>query len=111
MRLFLDTTVLLAASGSATGGSREVFRRAPHNDWTLLATPYVLDEVLKNLANLPPTATMDWASLRSHLLVMDDVFTLDRPAVFGPSKDRPIVFGALAWADLLLTLDRGDLGI
>jgi hypothetical protein len=41
---------------------------------------------------------------------MDDVFTLDRPVVFEPAKDRPILFGALAWADLLLTLDRGDFG-
>jgi len=41
---------------------------------------------------------------------MDDVFTLDRPAVFGPSKDRPILFGALAWADVILTLDRNDFG-
>jgi hypothetical protein len=41
---------------------------------------------------------------------MDDVFTLDRPVVFGPSKDRPVLFGALAWADVLLTLDRGDFG-
>lgn len=39
---------------------------------------------------------------------MDDVFTLDRPAVFEVAKDRPILFSALAWADVLLTLDRGD---
>ncbi|MCG3149790.1 MAG: hypothetical protein PCFJNLEI_03255 [Verrucomicrobiae bacterium] len=41
---------------------------------------------------------------------MDDVVTLDRPAVFPAGKDRPILFGALAWADVLLTLDRGDFG-
>jgi hypothetical protein len=41
---------------------------------------------------------------------MDDVFTLDRPIVFAPAKDRPILFGALAWSDVLLTLDRGDFG-
>lgn len=28
--------------------------------------------------------------------------------VFPVSKDKPILFGALAWADVLLTLDRGD---
>lgn len=48
MRLFLDTSVLLAACGSATGASREIFRRAPANDWTLIATPYVVAEVLRN---------------------------------------------------------------
>jgi len=25
-------------------------------------------------------------------------------------KDRPILFSALAWADVLLTLDKGDFG-
>jgi hypothetical protein len=39
---------------------------------------------------------------------MDDVLTLDRPVIFLAGKDRPILFGALAWADVLLTLDRGD---
>jgi hypothetical protein len=41
---------------------------------------------------------------------MDDVLTLNRPAVFHAAKDRPILFSALAWADVLLTLDRGDFG-
>jgi hypothetical protein len=41
---------------------------------------------------------------------MDDVLTLDRPVVFPAGKDRPILFSALAWADVLLTLDRGDFG-
>ena len=41
---------------------------------------------------------------------MDDVLTLDRPAVFPVPKDRPVLFSALAWADVLLTLDEGDFG-
>lgn len=44
------------------------------------------------------------------LEVTHDVFTVNRPAVFGPAKDRPIHFSALAWADVLLTLDRADFG-
>jgi len=71
---------------------------------------YVLQEVVRNLAELAPTASAEWARLRPSLLLMDDVLTLDRPAVFHPAKDRPILFGALAWADVLLTLDRGDFG-
>jgi predicted nucleic acid-binding protein len=53
MKLFLDTSVLLAASGSSDGASREIFRLAPFNGWTLLATPYVVEEVLRNLPKLP----------------------------------------------------------
>jgi hypothetical protein len=110
VRLFLDTSVLLAASGSATGASREVFRVAPLNGWSLLATPYLIEEVFRNLPELPPSASGDWMRLGANLLIMDDVLTLDRPAVFDVAKDRPILFGALAWADILLTLDRGDFG-
>lgn len=110
MRLFLDTSVLLAASGSATGASREVFRRAPANDWVLISIPFVIEEVLRNLPDLPGVVSANWGRLRPALLLMEDVLTLDRPAVFGPAKDRPILFSALAWADVLLTLDRGDFG-
>ena len=59
MRLFLDTSVLLAASGSATGVSREVFRLAPANDWRLVATPYVVEEVLRNFPELALSASAD----------------------------------------------------
>jgi predicted nucleic acid-binding protein len=110
VRVFLDTSVLLAASGSDRGASREIFRLAPINKWTLIATPYVLEEVLRNLSNLPLAATPDWLRLRRDLVVLDDVVTLDRPALFRAAKDRPILFSALAWADVLLTHDRGDFG-
>jgi predicted nucleic acid-binding protein len=110
VRLFLDTSVLLAASGSELGASREIFRLAPNNRWILLATPYVVEELLTNLPKLPVTATAGWARLRPNLTIMDDVLTLEWAAVFEPAKDRPILFGALAWAEVLLTLDRGDFG-
>jgi predicted nucleic acid-binding protein len=108
LRLFLDSSVLLAASGSARGASREVFRLAASQGWSLIATPYVVEEVLINLPDLIPSASAEWARLRQALILLDDVLTLDRPAVFSPAKDRPILFSALAWADVLLTLDRGD---
>jgi len=108
MRLFLATSVLLAACGSANGASREIFRFASPNQWTLVTTPYAMEEVRRNLSHFPVGAGSDWNHLRSELLMVDDVFTIDRPAVFAPAKDRPILFSALAWADVLLTLDRGD---
>jgi hypothetical protein len=110
VRLFLDTSVLLAACGSTTGASHEVFRQARVHGWVLIVTPYVIGEVLNNLADFPPAATIQWAGLRADLLVLDDVLTLDRPAVFAAGKDRPILFSALAWADVLLTRDIGDFG-
>jgi predicted nucleic acid-binding protein len=110
VRLFLDSSVLLAASGSNRGASREIFRSAAEYDWILLTSPYVIEEVLANLQNLAAEATADWARLRPHLALMDNVLTLDRAVVFEPAKDRPILFTALAWSELLLTLDREDFG-
>jgi hypothetical protein len=110
MRLFLDTSVLLAACGSAKGASREVFRLASAHDWALIATPYVIEEVLHNLPLLPANATSAWGHLRAALTVRDDILTLDRAAVFPASKDRPVLFGGLAWSDVLLTLDKADFG-
>lgn len=83
MNLFLDTSVLLAACGSAKGASR-------------------------NLVKLPAAATADWVRLRQQLKIVDDVVSLDRPVVFLAGKDRPILFTALAWSDALITLDRDD---
>ena len=40
--------------------------------------------------------------------MVDDVVSLDRALVFPVSKDRPVLITALAWADVLLTLDSGD---
>ena len=54
MKLFLDTSVLLAAAGSATGSSRALFLYAAARQWLLISSPYVLNEVLRNLPKLPP---------------------------------------------------------
>jgi hypothetical protein len=91
-----------------TGASREIFRSAPANGWTLITTPYAIEEVLRNLPDFPPAACASWARLQAGLLVMDDVLTLGLPVVFPAGKDRPILFSAFAWADILLMLDRGD---
>jgi hypothetical protein len=108
VNLLLDTSVLLAACGSASGASREVFRLREQNEWSLLVTPYILRELERNLSFLAASAHEDWARLKGGLRLVPDVLTLDRPAVFPPGKDRPVLFSALAWADVLLTLDRGD---
>jgi predicted nucleic acid-binding protein len=108
MRLFLDTSVMISASASSKGASREVFRRALANAWLLVTTPYAIEEVLRHLPDFPISASSDWVGLRSTLLIMDDILTPDVPIVFPVAKDKPILFGALAWADVLLTLDRAD---
>lgn len=108
MNLFLDTSVLLAACGSEHGASNYLFRVAGGQSWALIASPYVIEEVHRNLPELPFDAARRWSGLRAELRIVDDVLTIDRPTVLPASKDRPVLFTALAWADILLTLDRAD---
>ena len=110
MRLFLDSSVMIAAAASAEGASREVFQIASRRGWRLITTPYAVAEVTKNLAGFAAPVTATWLRLRERLVLVDDVLTIDKPAVFPVNKDRPILFSALATADVLLTLDRGDFG-
>jgi predicted nucleic acid-binding protein len=106
VNLFLDTSMLLAACGSAKGSSRTIFHLAAAAGWTLMSSPYALSEVLRNLGKLPVAATAEWVRLRQQLRIVDDVVSLDRAVVFFASKDRPILFTALAWSDALITLAR-----
>lgn len=110
MRLFVDSSVLIAAAASAEGASREVFHRASTRDWRLITTPYAVAEVTRNLAGFAAPVTATWLRLRTRLDLVDDVLAIDKPAVFPVNKDRPILFSALATADVLLTLDRADFG-
>jgi predicted nucleic acid-binding protein len=110
VNLFLDSSVVLAACGRPTGASHALFELAPRNAWSLMTSPYVLSETTANLPRLPAAASLEWSRLRHGLLLVRDVWTIDRPVVFGPAKDRPILFTAAAWAQTLLTLDRGDFG-
>lgn len=110
MKIFLDSSVLLAAAGSANGASRAVFDLQQEVGWSLLYSPYVRSEVKDNLTFLDTHALSSWLALSKKLNLVDDSLVMDWPVVFSPAKDRPILFTALAYADILLTLDRGDFG-
>jgi hypothetical protein len=108
VRIFLDTSVLLAACRSQYGASRAILETAADQSWKLLASPWVRNEVEKNLSKFPFESTAAWVGLRSRISLVDDVVSIDRALVFPASKDRPVLITALAWADVLLTLDRED---
>lgn len=95
---------------SRTGASHEVFYLAGYNEWSLLVSPWVLRETRLNLANKSPQCARLWLTLRFMLSVEDDELTFDWPVAFEASKDKPVLFSALACADVLLTLDRRDFG-
>jgi len=108
VKIFLDSSVLLSACHSDCGASRAVFSLASAQGWKLLTSPWVVCEATKNLAKFPPLATNQWLRLRQQLDLVDDVVCLDRVLVFPVSKDRPVLITALAYAELLLTLDHED---
>jgi predicted nucleic acid-binding protein len=108
LKIFLDSSVALAASLSGNGASRQVFDFAARLGWQLVVSPWVLREVRDNLANKPAQATRVWAGLRGLVTIEDDELTFDWPLVFDVAKDKPVLITALACADVLLTLDRRD---
>ncbi len=108
MNLFLDSSVLLAACGSAAGASRAVIDAAAGQGWSLVTSSYVLAEVEANLAGLRAGAADAWGQLHTKIATVPDVLTFEWAVVFAPARDRPILFTAAAWADVLLTLDRRD---
>lgn len=108
MNLFLDSSVILAACRSKSGAARWIFDRAARHGWELLTSRYAISEVEANLQRVVGEGETDWSDLRARMRVVTDVTTLDVPTVFLKTKDRPILFAAYAWAEVLLTHDRQD---
>jgi predicted nucleic acid-binding protein len=111
VKLFLDTRVLFAAAGSATGASRLLFDLREPLNLTLLTTHYCMAETARNLGKLPDEveASRVWGErLVGGLRIEPDVWVHENPVIFPVPKDRPVLLSALASADWLLTLDRAD---
>lgn len=109
MKLFLDSSVVLAACGRPSGASHAIFDLAPVQGWRLLTADYVVREVEKNVRHRLTAAAQDeWRKLRPALEVVADELTFAWPVVFPATKDKPVLFTAAASADVLLTLDRAD---
>ena len=110
MRLFLDTSVLLAASGSAKGASRFLIIEAAAQGWELVSSDYCDEETRRNLPKLGRTAVAAWkADIEPRVRLIRASLALDKPLLFPKAKDRPVVITALAArADWLLTLDVTD---
>lgn len=110
MRLFLDSSVLLAASGSNRGASHHLIISSEANRWTLVTSVYCATEVDLNVRQLGADAEKIWEKvIRPRCPAVQDCWALDRPLLNMKSKDRPVLITALAEkCDVLLTLDRAD---
>ena len=110
MKLFLDTSVLLAASGSAKGASRFLITEGSALGWELISSDYCEEETIRNLSKIGRSAATAWAKqIKPRVRIVPTSLALDKPLVFPKAKDRPVVIAALELeADWLLTLDEGD---
>lgn len=110
MRLFLDSSVLLAACGSPRGASRALVK-ASREPVVLITSEWCLAEVERNLPGLGAGARRAWRRILPKLRVVRTEVVLDRPLAFGIAKDKPVLIGALAaGCETLLTLDQADFG-
>jgi len=110
MKLFLDSSTLLAASGSATGASRLLVKEASARGWHLLSSIYCFEEARRNLDKVGPKAVRDFAAIIApRIEFAPTAVVTDRPLVYPIVKDRPVLVSALTHeCHALLTLDRAD---
>jgi predicted nucleic acid-binding protein len=108
LRLFLDSSVVLAACGRASGASRLIVDQAASHGWELHTSAYVINEVSANVSRLGALAAQQWILLQPKLTPVPDIVSFPWITVFSAAKDRPVLFTATAWSDVLLTLDRRD---
>jgi predicted nucleic acid-binding protein len=110
VKLFLDTSVLLAAAGSTKGASRFVVAQAHAQGWALLTASYCIEETLRNARRLGTKATTALSrAIIPRLEIVPTELAFDKALVFPKAKDRPVLLSALgAEADWLLTLDETD---
>ena len=110
MKLFLDTSVMLAASASDRGASRWIVEQHLAHDWQLVSADYCRLETLKNLKKVSRDAGVIFAKVVRPVVKWEpDTWVSEFPLLYPKAKDRPVIMAALAAkADYLLTLDRQD---
>ena len=113
MRLFLDANVLFAAAVTPAGRAQRLFDLAGAGLCVLVSTPYVLDEVRRNVHNRYPDALGKLGDLASKLEVTPeaDVDLVAWAQEHLPAKDAPVLAAAVASrVDLLVTGDKRHFG-
>jgi uncharacterized protein len=114
MKIFLDANILVAACGSAQGGSRYLFYIAEQESaWHLLTSAYAVSEARANVERKLPGSLKHLSELlvSPQLTIVyppsSPLITAARTVV--PKKDAPILAAAIAAkADTLCTLDKKD---
>lgn len=113
MRVFIDSSVLIAASYSSTGASREIIRQAIRGKIELVISNLVLEETSANLSIKAPEALPAYQQFLD-VIPFETISPTKRQvleaAEYTDLKDAPIVAAAKrAGVDYLVSLDRRHL--
>ncbi len=112
-RVFLDTSVILAATFSSKGASREIIRRALQGSIAAVISDFVIEEARRNVASrfadLAETIDIFFAS-NNFEVVQATFLEVQAAAKYIAAKDAPIVAAAKqAKVDYLVSMDKQHL--
>jgi predicted nucleic acid-binding protein len=113
-RIFIDSSVLIAASLSSRGAARDLLLAALSGDFEVRVSSLVLDETERNLTRKAPHSLSAFREFRD-MLFSDEVIDpapelVSRVEKEVEAKDAPIVGAAIAAAaDFLATYDQKHL--
>lgn len=112
-KVFVDSSVLIAAAISSNGSARDLIKRSFRNEFKIIVSDLVLEETERNLRNKAPKAL---PALRFFLRIFNpEVVSPNKSLISKVSKiidvkDAPIVAGAISSkADYLVSFDRKHL--
>lgn len=109
MRVFLDSSVIISACGSAKSLSRLILQIHSAHDWQLISSSYCRAEVARNVVKFGDAAVASLSQLGGDIDWVPNALTSKRPLLLAVAKDKPVLISALAArCDALLTLDTGD---
>ncbi|TSC75087.1 MAG: hypothetical protein G01um101430_588 [Parcubacteria group bacterium Gr01-1014_30] len=111
MRVFLDTSCIIAAVLSQTGGSFRIVSEAEVRGITIIVSRYVIREAEKNILLKYPECAESLLNIASSFTFVRDPSLRDvkRLSEVVDKDDAPVLGAALlSRADALLTLDHRD---
>src|SRR5690349_20198796 len=113
LRVFIDSSVFLAAAYSPTGFAHDLFLAAIRGRVVLVLSDYVLAETERNLLANPPRAHAAFLQLIDsvpHVMSQPDKAVVLETARVVVAKDAPIFAAArAAQVESVATYDRKDL--
>ena len=110
--MFLDSSVLVSASGSRRSLSRLILEAAPHRRWDLITASYCIAEVNRNVTKFGKAGILAWKEIEPKIRIVPNALVSNRPLLLTATKDKPVLISALASeSNYLLTLDIADFGI